>query len=117
MDRATFEWRRLRICKARGHVMEIARIGSDLAKTVFELHGVNAKDEAVLKKTLRRDAVTQFFVDLPPCIGGMVACSGSHYWARVFAELGHEVRLISPQFLTRWVTSNKNDRNDAETIC
>jgi transposase len=84
---------------------------------VFEVHGVNAKDEAVLRKTLRRDAVTQFFADLPPCIVGMEACSGSHYWAKVFADLGHEVRLISPQFVTPYVKSNKNDRNDAEAIC
>ena len=97
--------------------MEIVRIGLDLAKTVFEVHGVNAKDEAVLKKTLRRDAVTQYFADLPPCIVGMEACSGSHYWAKVFADLGHEVRLISPQFVTPYVKSNKNDRNDAEAIC
>lgn len=97
--------------------MEIVRIGLDLAKTVFEVHGVNAKDEAVLKKTLRRDAVTQFCADLPPCIVGMEACSGSHYWAKVFADLGHEVCLISPQFVTPYVKSNKNDRNDAEAIC
>ncbi|MEL6415573.1 MAG: IS110 family transposase [Pseudomonadota bacterium] len=97
--------------------MEIVRIGLDLAKSIFEVHGVNAKDEAVLKKTLRRDAVTQFFADLPPCIVGMEACSGSHYWAKVFADLGHEVRLISPQFVTPYVKSNKNDRNDAEAIC
>ncbi|WP_299751828.1 IS110 family transposase [uncultured Tateyamaria sp.] len=97
--------------------MEIVRIGLDLAKTVFEVHGVNAKDEVVLKKTLRRDAVTQYFADLPPCIVGMEACSGSHYWAKVFADLGHEVRLISPQFVTPYVKSNKNDRNDAEAIC
>jgi transposase len=97
--------------------MDIVRIGLDLAKTVFEVHGVNAKDEAVLRKTLRRDAVTQFFADLPPCIVGMEACSGSHYWAKVFADLGHEVRLISPQFVTPYVKSNKNDRNDAEAIC
>ncbi|WP_299085938.1 IS110 family transposase [uncultured Ruegeria sp.] len=97
--------------------MEILRIGLDLAKTIFEVHGVNAKDEVVLKKTLRRDAVTQFFADLPPCIVGMEACGGSHYWAKVFADLGHEVRLISPQFVTSYVKSNKNDRNDAEAIC
>lgn len=97
--------------------MEIVRIGLDLAKTIFEVHGVDAQDKAVLRKTLRRDAVTQFFADLPPCIVGMEACSGSHYWAKIFADLGHEVRLISPQFVTPYVKSNKNDRNDAEAIC
>ncbi|WP_227272726.1 IS110 family RNA-guided transposase [Roseobacter weihaiensis] len=97
--------------------MEIVRIGLDLAKTIFEVCGVDAQDKAVLKKTLRRHAVTQFFADSAPCIIGMEACSGSHYWAKVFADLGHEVRLISPQFVTPYVKSNKNDRNDAEAIC
>lgn len=97
--------------------MEIVRIGLDLAKNIFEVHGVDAGDKAVLRKTLRRDAVAQFFADLAPCIVGMEACSGSHYWAKVFADLGHEVRLISPQFVTPYVKSNKNDRNDAEAIC
>lgn len=97
--------------------MEIVRIGLDLAKNIFEVHGVDAQDSAVLMKTLRRDAVIQFFADVPPCIVGMEACSGSHYWARVFTDLGHEVRLISPQFVTPYVKSNKNDRNDAEAIC
>lgn len=97
--------------------MQIVRIGLDLAKNVFAVHGVDARDEAILRKTLRRDAVAQFFADLPPCVVGMEACSGSHYWARVFADLGHEVRLISPQFVTPYVKSNKNDRNDAEAIC
>ena len=91
--------------------MEVVRIGLDLAKNLFEVHGVDAYDNAVLRKRLRRDAVAQFFADLPPYIVGLEACSGSHYWARVFADLGHEVRLISPH------KSNKNDRNDAEAIC
>ncbi|MHA6327291.1 IS110 family RNA-guided transposase [Roseivivax sp. CAU 1753] len=97
--------------------MQIVRIGLDLAKNVFEVHGVDAHDKAILRKTLRRDAVPQFFAELPPCVVGMEACSGSHYWAKVFAGLGHEVRLISPQFVTPYVKSNKNDRNDAEAIC
>ena len=97
--------------------MEIARIGLDLAKNIFEVHGVDAQDKAVLKKTLRREAVTPFFANLSPCIVGMEASSGSHYWAKVFTDLGHEVRLISPQFATPYVKSNKNDRNDAEAIC
>ena len=97
--------------------MQIVRIGLDVAKNVFEVHGVDAQDKVILQKTLRRDAVPQFFADLPPCIVGMEACSGSHYWAKVFADLGHEVRLISPQFVTPYVKSNKNDRNDAEAIC
>ena len=97
--------------------MQISRIGLDLAKYVFQVHGVDAQDEIVLRKTLRRDGVAQFFAELEPCIVGMEACCGSHYWARVLTDLGHEVRLISPQFVKPYVKSNKNDRNDAEAIC
>lgn len=97
--------------------MHIKRIGLDLAKYVFEVHGVDTQDEIVLRKTLRRDAVAQFFAELEPCVVGMEACCGSHYWARVLTDLGHEVRLISPQFVKPYVKSNKNDRNDAEAIC
>lgn len=97
--------------------MQIARIGLDLAKNVFEVHGVDAQDKAVLRKNLRREAVAQFFAELPPCVVGMDACSGARYWARVLSDRGHEARLISPQFVTPCVKSNKNDRNDAEAIC
>ena len=97
--------------------MEIKRIGLDLAKYVFEVHAVDNDENAVLRKTLRREAVAQFFADLEPCVVGMEACCGSHYWARVLTDLGHEVRLISPQFVKPYVKSNKNDRNDAEAIC
>lgn len=97
--------------------MQIVRVGLDLAKNIFEVHGVNADEIQVLRKTLRRDALAQFFSDLPPCLVGMEACGGAHYWARVLTDLGHEVRLISPQFVSPYVKSNKNDRNDAEAIC
>jgi transposase len=97
--------------------MQIVRIGLDLAKYVFEVHGVDARGKAVMRKTLRRDAVPSFFANLPPCLIGMEASNGAHYWARVLSALGHEVRLISPQFVKPYVKSNKNDRNDAEAIC
>lgn len=97
--------------------MQIIRIGLDLAKYVFQVHGVDAREKTVLRKTLRRDVVAQFFSKLPPCVVGMEASNGAHYWARVLTDLGHEVRLISPQFVTPYVKSNKNDRNDAEAIC
>lgn len=97
--------------------MQIVRIGLDLAKYVFEVHCVDAKENVALRKTLRREAVAQFFSELQPCLVGMEACSGAHYWAQVLSDLGHEVRLISPQFVTPYVKSNKNDRNDAEAIC
>jgi transposase len=83
----------------------------------FEVHGVDARGKAVMRKTLRRDTVPSFFANLPPCLIGMEASNGAHYWARVLSALGHEVRLISPQFVKPYVKSNKNDRNDAEAIC
>jgi transposase len=97
--------------------MQIVRVGLDLAKYVFEVHGVDGRGKVVLRKTLRRDAVSSFFANLPSCLIGMEASNGAHYWARVLSGLGHEVRLISPQFVTPYVKSNKNDRNDAEAIC
>ena len=97
--------------------MQIVRIGLDLAKYVFEIHGVDAHGKTVLRKTLRRHAVTTFFANLPPCLVGVEASNGAHFWAKALSELGHDVRLISPQFVTPYVKSNKNDRNDAEAIC
>ena len=97
--------------------MQIVRVGLDLAKYVFEVHAVDASGGVVLRKTLRRDAVAQFFSELPACVVGMEACGGAHYWAKVLADLGHEVRLVAPQFVKPYVKSNKNDRNDAEAIC
>ena len=88
--------------------MEIIRIGLDLAKSVFEVCGVDMRDHVVLRKSLRREAVPQFFAELPPCLIGMEACSSSHYWAKVLTDLGHQVCLIAPQFVTPYVKSNKN---------
>ena len=97
--------------------MQVVRIGLDLAKYVFEVHGVDAHGNVVLRKTLRRGSVATFFANLPSCLVGMEASNGAHYWARVLTDLGHQVRLISPQFVAPYVKSNKNDRNDAEAIC
>ncbi|WP_353642611.1 transposase [Mesorhizobium sp. WSM2239] len=97
--------------------MQVVRIGLDLAKYVFAVHGVDARGNIVLRMMLRRDSVLRFFANLPPCLMGMDASNGAHYWARVLTDLGHQVRLISPQFVTPYVKSNKNDRNDAEAIC
>src|SRR5580698_2934530 len=98
-------------------IMQVARIGLDLAKYVFEVHGVDNHGKVIVQKRLRRDAVASFFANLPACLVGMEASNGAHYWARVLTELGHQVRLISPQFVTPYVKSHKNDRNDAEAIC
>ena len=98
-------------------ILQVVRIGLDLAKYVFEVHGVDEHGNVVMRKTLRRVSVSRFFANLPHCLVGMEASNGAHYWAPVLTDLGHNVRLISPQFVTPYVKSNKNDRNDAEAIC
>jgi len=95
--------------------MQVVRIGLDLAKYVFEVHGVDTHGKAIMRKTLRRAAVTAFFANLPPCVVGMEASNGAHYRARELTDTGHEVRLISPQFVTPEV--EQNGGNDAEAIC
>jgi transposase len=97
--------------------MEITTIGIDLAKNVFQVHGVNQHGKAVLRKQLRRDQVAAFFANLPACLVGMEACSSAHHWARKLQALGHTVRLMAPQFVKPYVKSNKNDAADAEAIC
>jgi transposase len=97
--------------------MNIKRIGIDLAKQVFQVHGVNGQEKPVLRKQLRRTQMLGFFQKLPPCLIGMEACSIAHYWARELQKLGHIVKLMAPQFVKPYVKSNKNDANDAEAIC
>jgi transposase len=93
--------------------MHIVRIGVDLAKYVFEIHGVDAHGKTAVRKTLRRHAVSTFFANLPPCLIGMEASNGAHFWAKALSDLGHDVRLISPQF----VGSNplRSTRKSAQT--
>jgi transposase len=95
----------------------ITTIGLDLAKLVFQVHGADTAGKPLLKKRLRRGQVLKFFAGLPPCLIGMEACSSAHYWARELQSLGHEVRLIAPQFVKPFVKTNKNDAADAEAIC
>ena len=97
--------------------MKITTVGIDLAKDVFQVHGVDAHGKAVLRKQLKRKDVVSFFANLEPCLIGMEACGSSHYWARKLAALGHTVRLMAPQFVKPYVKTNKSDRNDAEAIC
>jgi transposase len=97
--------------------MKIKTVGIDLAKSVFQVHGVDEHGKTVLKKQLRRDQVAAFFANLPACLIGMEACGGSHYWARKLISFGHEVRLMAPQFVKPYVKTNKNDAADAEAIC
>lgn len=97
--------------------MNIKRIGIDLAKQVFQLHGVDRQEKVVLRKQLRRAQVLNYFNKLSPCLIGMEACGGAHYWARELQKQGHTVKLMAPQFVKPYVKSNKNDANDAEAIC
>ena len=96
---------------------DCAFIGLDLAKSVFQVHGVDVHGKVVVTKRLRRDAVLAFFANLAPCVVGMEACAGSHFWAREIARLGHTVRLMAPQYVKPYVKRQKNDRADAEAIC
>ena len=97
--------------------MNITTIGVDLAKSVFQVHGVDKGGKAVIRKRLKRSKVLEFFVQLPPCLVGMEACSSAHYWARKLREQGHEVKLMAPQFVKPYVKANKTDAADAEAIC
>jgi transposase len=97
--------------------MKITTIGIDLAKVVFQVHGVDEQGKAGLRKQLKRKDVVSFFANFEPCLIGMEACGSAHYWARKLTELGHTVRLMAPQFVKPYVKTNKSDRNDAEAIC
>jgi transposase len=97
--------------------MKATTIGIDLAKNVFQVHAVNEYGKTVLKKQLKRDQMAEFFANLPATLIGMEACSGAHYWARKLTGMGHDVRLMAPQFVKPYVKTNKNDAADAEAIC
>src|SRR5215207_5426450 len=96
---------------------EVTTIGLDLAKHVFQVHGVDAEGATVLRKQLRRSQVLSFFGRLPPCLVGLEACATAHYSARELAALGHKVRLMPAQYVKAYVKRNKNDAADAEAIC
>ena len=97
--------------------MNPARIGLDLAKSVFQVHGVDVAGQAVIRRRLARSQLLGFFAKLRPCLIGMEACSSAHHWARELTRLGHEVRLIPPQYVKPYVKRNKTDAADAEAIC
>jgi transposase len=97
--------------------MKLKRIGVDLAKSVFQVHGVDSHERVKLRKQLKRSQMLDFFRQIEPCIVAMEACGSAHYWGRELSKLGHDVRLISPQFVKPYVKSGKNDANDAEAIC
>jgi len=97
--------------------MKIATVGIDLAKNVFQVHGVDGRGKAVLRMSLKRAEVVKFFAKLEPCLVGMEACGSAHFWARKLIELGHTVKLMAPQFVKPYVKTNKSDARDAEAIC
>ena len=97
--------------------MQVITIGLDIAKSVFQVHVVDADDRVVLRKKLRRGQVLKFFAGLDPCLVGLEACATSHYWARELTALGHEVRLVPPSYVKGYVKRGKSDAVDAEAIC
>jgi transposase len=102
----------------RGAVhMQITTIGLDIAKNVFQVHGIDSNEKVVVRKQLRRSQVLAFFKALPPCLVGIEACATAHYWARELTKLGHRVRLMPAKDVKAYVKRNKNDAADAEAIC
>jgi transposase len=97
--------------------MQITTIGLDIAKNVFQVHGIDATEKVVVRKQLRRSQVLAFFKALPPCLVGIEACATAHYWARELTKLGHQVRLMPAKDVKADVKRNKNDAADAEAIC
>ena len=96
---------------------EVVTIGLDIAKSVFQVHGVNSAGDAVLRRQLKRARMLPFFAKLPPCLIGIEACNNSHYWARELSALGHDVKLMPAQYVKPYVKRQKNDAADAEAIC
>jgi len=97
--------------------MQVTTVGLDLAKHWFQVHGVDADGQIVVRRRLRRSEVLAFFQSLPPCLVGMEACATAHHWARELAALGHTVKLMPPAYVKAYVKRNKNDAADAEAIC
>src|SRR5262249_28555532 len=113
---------RLRVIGATNHMrgavhMQVTTIGLDIAKNVFQVHGIDGDEKVVVRRQLRRGQVLRFFEELTPCLVGLEACATSHYWARELARLGHDVRLMPAEDVKAYVKRNKNDAADAEAIC
>src|SRR3954465_10176292 len=102
----------------RSQIMQaITTIGLDIAKSVFQVHGVDAEGHVVIRPQLKRRYVLAFFQKLPPCLVGIEACASSHHWSRELQALGHTVRLMPPAYVKPYVKRQKNDATDAEAIC
>src|SRR5581483_11119230 len=97
--------------------MQAVRIGLDIAKQSFQVHGVDAHGKVGIRKQLSRSKVLAYFAQLPPCLVGLEACGGAHYWAREIQKLGHDARLMAVAMIQPYRTHQKNDANDAEAIC
>jgi transposase len=97
--------------------MKITTIGLDLAKSIFQVHGIDATGQVVVRKSLRRAQMLPFFAKLPSCLVGIEACGTSHHWARELIKLGHEVRLMPPAYVKPYVKRGKSDAADAEAVC
>jgi len=95
----------------------VTTIGLDIAKSVFQVHGVDAAGQVLIRRQLKRRAVLAFFQKLPVCLVGIEACASSHYWSRELQALGHSVRLMPPAYVKPYVKRQKNDMADAEAIC
>ena len=95
----------------------VTTIGLDIAKSVFQVHGIDAEDKVVLRRQLKRRYVMAFFQKLPPCLVGIEACASSHHWSRELQACGHTVRLMPPAYVKPYVKRHKNDAVDAEAIC
>jgi transposase len=101
----------------RSHPIQVTTIGLDLAKNIFQVHGITQDDEIVFNMPLRRARLLPFFSNIEPCFIGMEACSSAHHWARELTALGHDVRLIPPMYVKPYVKRGKSDAIDAEAIC
>ena len=97
--------------------MQVTRIGMDIAKQIFELHGVDRRERPVLRRSVTRARLLEFLAQLKPCTIGMEACGGAHYWHRELSRLGHTVRLLPAHKVKPYVDGNKNNRHDAAAIC
>ncbi|SDJ60194.1 Transposase [Salipiger marinus] len=95
---------------------DITTVGVDLAKSVFQIHGVDAEGVIVVRRQLRRSQMLDFFQRLAPCLIGMEACAGAHHWARELGKFGHDVRLMPPSYVKPYVRRGKTDQADAEAM-
>ena len=98
-------------------MQSVTTIGLDIAKSVFQVHGLDAAGNVIIRRQLKRRYVLAFFQKLPPCLVGLEACASSHHWSRELSALGHTVRLMPPAYVKPYVKRQKNDAADAEAIC